>query len=132
MHKIDKRIFSTKDILILAFRKRPAMFTGDMTLESIFLYFNTYRMALIENGFEDSDEYDSCAFHEFVKNKFGFYESTAGWKNMIVADILGLEGSMETWSWEEFFDKEKKMTSEEHKKSIELYFELFDVFMENK
>ena len=123
-----KRIFSTRNIMNDLFRKRVPMYTGEMTLKSIFLFIRTYRMALIEHDFIDTDKPDFHNFHDFVKDKFGFSESTAGWRRMIVAKTLGLNSNMDNWDWELLEEKEKKMTLEEHKASIELFFKLFDEF----
>ena len=123
-----KITFSTKDIINQSFRKRVGMFTGELTLKSVFLYLNTYRWALLNHGIKDIDEPDFHKFHEFIKDKFGFFESTAGWKNMIVAISLGFNGNMLTWSWEMLLKRELEMTQEEHQSSLILFFTLFDEF----
>lgn len=123
-----KTTFSTKDIINESFRKRVGMYTGERTLKSVFLYLNTYRNTLLEHEFVDISKPNFHDFHDFVKNKFGFYESTSGWKNMIVAISLGFDGDMHTWSWETLFQRELQMTEEEHKSSLILFFTLFDEF----
>ena len=123
-----KEMFSTQEIMCPAFRKRLVMYTGEESLKSIFFYLQTYKFALLKHGIKDSETYEFWYFHEFVKNRFGFSESTAGWKNMIVADYLGFKGDMKTWCWEDFFEREKEMNIEDHKASIKYFFELFDEF----
>lgn len=132
-HKILKELtppnktFSTKEeIFTQSFKQRPAMFTGEHTLKSIRCYIMTYQVALENRNFIDIDDIVFYDFHEYTRKKLGFSPSTAGWANTILAHSLGYNGKRDGWSWEDLINKE--VSFEEHKKSIDIFFELLDEF----
>jgi hypothetical protein len=106
---------------------RPAMYTGEASLKSINNYLCGYYHALCDNKIvESTDE----PFFDWVANKLGYYESNAGWANMILAYSMGFKP--ESISWEEVFNT--STTKEQHLKSINLFYQLVEQFkheMEN-
>lgn len=104
------------------------MFIGDVTLNNLFTYLAGYRTAMDFAGIEDISTPQFNDFHEFVRAKYGYYESTAGWANMILAVTIGLDPNQIRW---ESYDSE--VSQEQHEKSVETFFELIDEFCrENK
>lgn len=105
---------------------RPAMWTGENTLKSIGIFLTGYYSALLENnliGNSNSEE----SFHNWVADKLGFYESTAGWGNMILAVTIGLNPKKISW---ENFDSE--VDKNQHEMSIRKFYELLEEFISNK
>ena len=120
--------FLVQEIIPKKARKRFPMYTGEWTLNSICIYLNGYTHAMQACGFKENHYLSFWYFHEFVKDTFGFFESTSGWKNMIIAHSLGYESSMKDWCWEDMMKKEKTMSHEEHVNSTDIFFQLFDKF----
>ena len=68
-------------------RERPAMYTGEHSLTSIYHFINGFFAA--HNN--DTNELPNFGkFHDFVGQFYGKY-STAGWKNLILSDHYGNE-----------------------------------------
>ena len=108
--------------LLKEIEKRPAMWTGEVNLKSIRLFVSGYYQALIDNKIvpENIDE----PFFDWVANKLGYFESTAGWANMILAYTLGFEP--QSIIWEEVFDY--NVTKEQHLRSVQQFYELVEQF----
>jgi len=108
--------------LLKEIEKRPAMWTGEVNLKSIKLFVSGYYQALIDNKIvpENIDE----PFFDWVANKLGYFESTAGWANMILAYTLGFEP--QSIIWEEVFDY--NVTKEQHLRSLQQFYELVEQF----
>jgi len=108
--------------LLKEIEKRPAMWTGEVNLKSIKLFVSGYYQALIDNKIvpENIDE----PFFDWVANKLGYFESTAGWANMILAYSLGFEPR--SIIWEEVFDY--NVTKEQHLRSVHQFYELVEQF----
>lgn len=108
--------------------QRPFLWTGEATLSSINNYCNGYHHALIDNGIvPESHE----PFFDWVAKKLGYFESTAGWSNMILAYCMGFEPK--NIDWEIVFAT--TVTEEQHRKSISYFYELVEEFkqeMEHK
>lgn len=101
--------------------QRPAMWLGETTLVNINNYCNGYHQALIDHGIiEPSEE----AFFDWVAKKLGYYESTAGWVNMILAHCMGFEPK--DISWEIVFAS--TVTKEQHVQSVNYFYELVEEF----
>jgi hypothetical protein len=124
LNRKPKNVYSTKEICSEKFRKRPAMWTGEHTLEAIFKFISTYRGALHEHNIIDTDKPDFHEFFEWVKDELGYYASTAGWARMILWYSLGEDVKNPDWEALE----NRMITKEEHQKSIDLFFEFFDIF----
>ena len=86
-------------------RKRPALYLGSLSISKLYSYINGYEAACSFKGIEDQLKPRWVLFHEFVKRKTNFYESTSGWCNMILTQCEG--------------DEEK---------AVGLFFEYFDEF----
>jgi hypothetical protein len=102
---------------------RPAMWTGEATLKSIHNYISGYYHALQDNKIVQKSATDE-PFFDWVANKLGYYESTAGWANMILAYSMGFKP--ENISWEEVFAT--PVTNEQNLKSIKFFYELVEQF----
>ena len=102
---------------------RPAMFTGAISLESIYCYISGYSQALLDNGII-IEESELESFHDWVANKLGYYESTAGWVNMILAHSLDF--NPKEIIWEEFL--KVQISKEQHLKSINNFYNLVELF----
>ncbi|KAF2513869.1 hypothetical protein [Flavobacterium foetidum] len=102
--------------------KRPGMFIGEVSLDRIKLFATGYYTALVENKLiiESKNE----AFFDWIARKLGYYESTAGWGNMILAYSLGFDP--EEIIWEEVFSRH--ITKEEHIQSIKMFYELLEEY----
>lgn len=106
------------------------MWTGEASLKSIGIYVSGYYHALLDNKIADKAPSNE-PFFDWVAKKFGYYESTAGWANMILA--YSMEFKPENIRWEKVLAT--PVTKEQHLKSIKLFYELLEHFkkeMENK
>jgi hypothetical protein len=74
------------------FRRRPAMFTGENTINSIRCYLDGYHFAMEWHGLSPVGDplLVPGEFHDWVAYRLHFYESTSGWCNMI-RDRTGTE-----------------------------------------
>jgi hypothetical protein len=109
---------------------RPAMWVGENTLKAIHLYISGYYHALLDQGVVTAAHTDE-PFFDWVAEKLGYYESTAGWVNMIVAEAKGFDSK--NISWEEVF--ETPTSKEQHSISINRFYELleeFEIKMKNR
>lgn len=98
---------------------RTGMYIGGQTLSNLRSYIDGYETAMYEVKAKDNTIPDFSGFHNWVANKYGFYESTAGWQNMILAVEIGLSPEGINWS------KYSEGTSEnQHKQSLVRFFEL--------
>lgn len=103
---------------------RPGMWTGEHTLKSIRIFSEGYSVALCENEIMDLSNQSSLNFNDWIANRLGFSESTAGWQNMILAVTLGLNPKRIEW---ENYDSD--VTYDQHIKSIEKFYELLEEFI---
>jgi hypothetical protein len=108
--------------LLKEIEKRPTMWIGETDLKSIKNFVSGYYLALIDNKIvpENIDE----PFFDWVANKLGYFESTAGWANMILAYSLGFEP--ENIIWEEVFHY--NVTKELHLRYVRIFYELVEQF----
>lgn len=67
---------------------RPAMYIGDHSITALYSFLNGYSMALKRLSIEDHTDtllpLPFWFFHEYAARKYGYYESTSGWRNMIL------------------------------------------------
>ena len=117
-----ERQYSIYDLLAII-RKRPGMYIGEITLNNLFNYISGYRAAMDIAGIEDISIPEFYDFHEFVKEQYGYRESTAGWANMILAVTIGLNPSEIIWE-----NYDSNITSEQHKTSVDRFFQLIDAY----
>ncbi len=99
---------------------RPAMFTGELTLKSIHIYISGYHHALVEDKFE----LQSDPFHDWVASKLDYYESTAGWANMILAKCMGFEPREIDWN----VMLETIPSKQQHLESIDMFYRMLEEF----
>jgi hypothetical protein len=103
--------------------KHPGMYVGNVTLGNLMTYLHGYEIAMRDAEVKDVSIPEFHAFHEFVREKFGFYESTAGWANMILAVTIGLSPKNITW---EGYDV--GVTCEQHIESVKAFYKLLNEF----
>jgi hypothetical protein len=70
---------------------RPALYLGETSITALWHYINGYLSACFINDIENTLIPRWDLFHEFVKRKTNFYESTGGWKYMILTQCEGNE-----------------------------------------
>ena len=109
--------------LLKRIEPRPAMWLGENTLHNLYLYTSGYYAALLElKAYSVPDTTDP--FFDWTAKRLGYYESTAGWVNMIVAHSLGFDPQQITW--EEVL--EYKITPEQHALSVKIFYQLLEEF----
>lgn len=109
--------------VLKAIEKRPGMFTSEVSLKSIYIYILGYYQALLDNEIvAKRDDYES--FFDWVAKKLGYFESTAGWVNIILAHCLGFKS--DDIVWEEVFNYD--ISKEEHLNSIKKFYELLEEY----
>ena len=108
--------------LLKKMEARPAMWTGELSLKSIRTFLDGYWYALNEHQLVETEI--ELNFHDWIANKLGFYESTAGWQNMILAVTIGL--NPKTIEWEDY---DSEVTKEQHEQSIRKFYELVEEFV---
>lgn len=121
-----KKIFSVQEIIPIKARKRFPMYTGEWTLNSIWIYFCGYLHALDQFDIVEERELDFTYFQQYVRDKLGFYSPSVGWKDIILAHSLFYKS--DDVSWEDIHKKEKQMTHEEHVHSTDIFFQFLDEF----
>lgn len=99
------------------------MWTGENSLKSIQTYTSGYYAALLDNNLA-TEIMAQDPFHNWVAKKLGYFESTAGWPNMILANTVGCQPS--DIDWEQFF--KRSVSPEEHSGSIKLFYQLIRQF----
>ena len=103
------------------------MWTGEITLKSIHTYLSGYYQALVDQK-AVSKPHTADSFHDWVAKRLGYFESTAGWTNMITAYSLGLDSK--NISWENF--SKTSLSEEHHDKSIRIFYVLLEEFKNEK
>ncbi|MDM9585591.1 MULTISPECIES: hypothetical protein [unclassified Nostoc] len=69
-------------------RPRPQMFLGQRSLTALSGFIGGYFCAMEENGILIEEENPSFSqFHDWVARYYKWYESTAGWKNIILREV---------------------------------------------
>jgi hypothetical protein len=102
---------------------RPAMWTGEPTLRSIRIFIDGYCRALLDHGRIPESAWKE-PFHDWVAKRLGYYASTAGWVNMILAHSMGLDP--QTVDWAEFI--QTPVTNGQHEASVRLFYQLLEEF----
>ncbi|MDZ7879657.1 MAG: DUF5071 domain-containing protein [Saprospiraceae bacterium] len=88
---------------------RPALYLGETSITALWHYVSGYTSACYFKGMEEELTPRFELFHEFAKRKTGFYESTSGWKHMILSHCEGDET-----------------------KALDLFFDYFDEFLKGE
>ncbi|OYE04252.1 hypothetical protein [Nostoc sp. 'Peltigera membranacea cyanobiont' 232] len=69
-------------------RPRPQMFLGQRSLTALSGFIGGYFFAMEENGILIEEENPPFSqFHDWVARYYKWYESTAGWKNIILREV---------------------------------------------
>lgn len=79
--------------LIETMRTRPGMYLADCGISGLCNFLNGYAMAADEDGRGEEEllPLPFWFFHEFAAYKFGYAESTSGWRNMLLDQTGGDE-----------------------------------------
>ena len=77
---------------IALIRPRPAMYIGSNSLVRLRAFLDGCFYMADEFGIECCERPDFGGLHDWVARRFGWYESTAGWCNIIVQECSGDEG----------------------------------------
>jgi hypothetical protein len=88
-------------------RERPAMWIGNVSVSKLDTYILGYNACCHIKGIEENLFPSWNIFHEFVKRKTNFSESTSGWCNMILTHCAGDEEKAFAVFYE-YFDEFKK------------------------
>jgi hypothetical protein len=99
------------------------MYIGDVTLKNLSIYLNGFNMAMINAEVKDISNPDFYSFNNFIKEKFGYSEPTAGWANMILAVSIGLTPKNVIWE-----NYDTAITDEQHIESVKLFYKLLHEF----
>lgn len=73
------------------------MWIGHLSPNNLRVFLDGYQTAMHDVGSDDVSDPPFQGFHLWVARKFGFYESTAGWPNMVLAITLGLNPKDIDW-----------------------------------
>lgn len=93
MHTQAFSIYTVIDLV----RRRPGMYIGDPSPDSLLIFLSGYDLAMQHAGLVDTSQPPLHGFHDWIAQRLGFYESTAGWANMIMAVTLGLNPRAMRW-----------------------------------
>lgn len=100
------------------------MYTGEASLKSIQTYLMGYWTALSDHHLSNEPGNTGLSFHDWVADKLGYTESTAGWPNMILAYSMGLNPKKVNWN----IFLETPVKREQHERSIALFYQLLEEF----
>lgn len=110
-------------ILSPRIRDRPEFFLGKITPENLNIFIGGYRIAMMDLGYTETSTPHYLAFSDWVANKLGFFEPTAGWARIVLAKTLS--ENPDTVDWENF---SRKATSEQLIDATRRSFELLEEF----
>jgi hypothetical protein len=109
--------------LLKRMEKRPMLWTGQNTLQSIATFLFGYRTAMKEHDLNE-DFGITIVFFDWVADKLGYSSSTAGWANMILANVMGINPKKIKWD-----NYDIDVTHKQHSESIKKFYELIDEYM---
>ena len=112
--------------LIETISKRTAMYTGECKLSNIRSFIDGYAFSINDEKAQIKFLSTYPNFHNWVAEKFGFYESTVGWQNMILAIEMGI--SPKGIKWEHY---SKNATVADHESSVNKFFSLVEEYKIN-
>lgn len=104
-------------------RRRPGMYINPISTAAMHTFLIGYSLAMDELGKTDGSTPHFREFHDWVSQKFGYGESTAGWSNMILAQTLGLSTDC---AWDELL--ERSITPQQHACALQSFFCLLDEY----
>lgn len=91
--------------LLDSIREKSYLYTGNRHLSALYYIINGYQLYCLHNGINENLIPEWNTFHDFVAKEFGYYESTSGYRNMILEKCN--------------FDEEKALVE---------FYKLFDLF----
>jgi hypothetical protein len=71
--------------LIQQISHRPGMYFEEKSLSALYNFIKGFEMACHVHGIDENESPNFGEFHEFVRRKTGFSESTSGWRNMLLS-----------------------------------------------
>ena len=83
--------------LIEKIKPRPALFLGELSISKLRAFLDGYGTAVYDYNIADSKTIQPLPFsffHEYVAHRYGFYESTSGWLNMILKQVNSEEAGL--------------------------------------
>lgn len=104
---------------------RTGMYIGEQKLENLMSFLAGYHFAMNSVGAVENSQPDFRGFHNWVAAKYGFYESTSGWADMILVAELGLHPRENS---EDREDCKRKATEIQHENSVRTFFKLVGEF----
>lgn len=79
-----KNIYGLLEII----RQRPGIYLGQRSLTALKGFIDGYSFAIVENNILVEEEIPPFRqFHDWVARYYKWYESTAGWKNIILKEV---------------------------------------------
>jgi hypothetical protein len=91
--------------LIQQISHRPGMYFEDKSLSALYNFIKGFEMACYVHSIDEHELPPFGEFHEFVRRKTGFSESTSGWKKMLLS-----------------------FNNEDEEKALEMFFNVFGEF----
>jgi hypothetical protein len=68
-------------------QKKPGLFLPEQSLSALWWFYHGYTSALFAYKLEfEPSALDFRQFHDFVASHYSWYESTAGWRNIILKE----------------------------------------------
>lgn len=110
-------------ILNSRLRNKPEMFIGEVTPSNLNVFVSGYRIAMMDLGYKETSTKPYLDFSDWVANKLGSFEPTAGWARIVLAKTLN--ENPRTVDWENF---SRSATSEQLVDATRRSFELFEEF----
>jgi hypothetical protein len=65
--------------------QRPGLYFEEKSLSALYHFINGYSLACHLKGIDEHEIPPFGEFHEFVRRKTGFSETTSGWRNMLLS-----------------------------------------------
>lgn len=88
--EINNELKDLYDFLDLI-RFKSSLYIGDRKITTLQNNINGYNLGCIVHKIKEDLKPDWKNFHDFVADKLNYYESTTGWKNMILEKSNGNE-----------------------------------------
>ncbi|WP_020407215.1 hypothetical protein [Hahella ganghwensis] len=123
MGELTYNIFDVLDKI----RKRPGMYTGEVSLASLNTFLCGYQMAMDGVGAVDIASPGFGGFFEWAARKHGCRPSSFGWGNLVLAISVG--DNPHEVKWEGYAES---ISFEQHKESVELFYKLLDEYRSNQ
>lgn len=92
-----------------SFRKRPGMYIGENSISLLKAFLDGIAYAIDVNKIDPKEDLNLEGFNDWVAKKYNYFESTAGWKNIILNE-----------------------NNQDEEKSLKEFFKLYDQFVNEK